>query len=394
MCALANSQNKRCPGWMVLAGAALAAAAGTRISAGILLPLVGLWLLFQPSKWGRFSWLWFGLGGGTALLAIFVPLYLAAPEGFRFGLIEFHTLRDGGGLFGSLVYKGGFVSRLVQAYFVATVLLVAMLAVKWWRPFKGTDTGYHQTESFNLIRMMWVAVIAVTFVHISAPFPYDDYQVPIFPVLAVALSVSWAYAIRSYSASGYRWQAGVKPSDPGMMHWFVGTVVLVSIAGAFSSPLNQDWMIAGRDRIWWKIKSKPSLLLLRDVARDLKRDDAGEILLTQDTYLAVETGMKVPRGWEMGPFSYYPEFSDERAAALHLVNKAGLIRDISNSPAQWAAFSGYGLSIASPHVTPVDGEQSDEIQRALESRYALKREVPMFGQAATTLRLYKAKDGP
>jgi len=392
--ALARSLDKRCHGWMFLAGVALAAAAGTRISMGILLPVVGLWLLFQPARWGRLSWLWFGFGGGVTLLVIFLPLYLAAPEGFRFGLIEFHTLRDGGGLLGSMVFKGGFISRLVQAYFIPVILLAAIITVKIWRPFKGTDTGYHQTDSFNLIRLLWVAVVAVTLVHITAPFPYDDYQVPVFPLLAVALSVSWAFAIRSYSASGYRWEKDVVPSDPAVMRWFVGTVVVVSLAASFSSPINQDWMIGGRDRIWWKIKSKPSLLLLRDVASELKQDSASGELLTQDTYLAVEAGLKVPRGWEMGPFSYFPDFSDEKAAALHLVNKNGLLNTISQSPAEWAAISGYGLSIASPEVKLVGAAEYAEIMTALELRFEPVREVPMFGQASTTLRIFRAKGEP
>jgi len=284
----------RCAGWLALAGAGLAAAAGTRISSGILLPLVGLWLLVQPARWGRWSWVWFGAGGGAALIIIFLPFYVVAPEGFRFGLIDYHTLREGGDGLAALVFKGGFISRLVQAYFVAIGLLALMAIAKIARPFRGSITGYHQTDSFALVRLLWMVVGAVTMVHFIAPFPYDDYQVPVFPVLAVALAVSWSYALRAWSGSGYRWQAGVVPSDPKMTCWFVWGVLLLCIAAAFSSPINQDWMIAGRDRIWWKMKPAPSLFQLREVARDIRSMAGDEILLTQDTYLAVEAGMKVP----------------------------------------------------------------------------------------------------
>jgi len=379
-------------GWLVLAGMGLAAAAGTRLSSGILLPLVGCWLLFNTSRWGKLSWLWFGLGGGLTLIGIFLPLYMAAPEGIHFGLIEYHTLREAGGLVSSLVLKAGFISRLVQAYFVVTILVMLMVIIKMFRPFKGIDTGYHQSDAFAFVRLLWMAVAAVTLVHISAPFPYDDYQVPVFPVLAVALAVSWSYAIRAWSGDPYRWQTGVAPSDPVLMRGFIWCVMLVSVAASFSSPVNQDWMIGGRDRIWWTMKAKPSLLLLREVGRDIKADSKGDVLLTQDTYIAVEAGLHVPPGWEMGPFSYYPDMSDERAGVLHLVNRKKILADIASSTADVAAVSGYGLSIASPAVLPLDDEHKAELETALAARFEQTAEVPMFGQANTLLRIFHLRD--
>lgn len=385
---------QRRAGWLVMTGVFLSMAAATRLSSGILLPLVGVWLLVDRDRWGKLSWLWFGVGGGVTLLAVVGPFFLLAPEGARFGLIEFHTLREAGGAGALLVYKGGFVSRIVQAYFVAVVLLALMAAAKWWRPFRGIDTGYHQSDAFALVRLLWIAVGSMTLVHSAAPFPYDDYQVPVFPVLAVALAVSWSYALRAWSGLEYRWERGVAPADPPVARWFAWSVLLASMASAVSSPVNQDWVIAGRDRIWWKTRDKPALLHLRDVARDLRREAVDGLLLTQDLYLAVEAGLKVPRGWEMGPFSYYPDFTDERAEALRLVNRDGLLRELSSSPARRAAFSGYGLSIASPEVVPLDEAHREQLLASLEARYEKTGEVAGFGQASTTLAIYRLKDAP
>jgi len=373
--------------WIVGTGVALAFAAGTRISSGVLLPLVGCWLLLQTARFGKWSWLWFGLGGGITLIAIFAPFYLMAPEGFVFGLIEYHTLREGG----SLVFKGGFISRLMQAYFVAVILLVFMVSAKVWRPFKGIDSGYHQSDSFQLVRLLWFSVVAMSLVHVVAPFPYDDYQVPVYPVLVVALAVSWSYALRAWSSLGFRWEAVGEPADPPFTKWFVWSLVLVCTAASFSSSINQEWMIAGRDRIWWKIKPTPSLMLLRDIGHEIRSLDQSGDLLTHDTYLAVEAGLKVPRGWEMGPFSYYPELSDERASALHLTNRRLMLDTLATSTATVAAISGYGLSIASPEVKPLADEDRRELINVLEQRYSLDREIPQFGQAHTTLRLYRLR---
>ncbi len=392
--ALGRKTGSQSPAWLLLAGFSFAAAAGTRLSAGVLLPVVGLWLLFARKYWGAMGWFWFGIGGGAGLTLILAPFYLMAPEGFTFGLIQYHTLREGGGGLAHLAFKGGFISRMVQAYFVAAVLVAAMVAAKVWRPFKGTDTGYHDTAAFNLIRLMWAGALAMTLVHLTAPFPYDDYQVPVFPLVAVALGVSWAYALRAWSGMGYRWRAGEEPADPPVMRWFLWVVVLAGVAASFSSPLNQEWMIAGRDRIWWNIKKQPALLQLRDVARALRAEAEDGLLLTQDTYLAVEAGLMVPPGWEMGPFSYYPDMPTGQARALHLVNKEIMLNDLATYPSRMAAFSGYGLSIASPEVQPLGPAHEQELLDVLLRRYEPVSEVPRFGQAATTLKTYRLKPGP
>lgn len=389
--ALSLWADRRRIGWLVLSGIAFSAASGTRVSSGILLAVVGFWLLFGIRRWGRWSWLWFGLAGGISLIAIFLPLYVVAPDGFRFGLIEYHTHRNAGDLVHLLVLKAGFASRLVQAYPVAAFLAFLMVMAKLLRPFRGNNTGYHDSDAFAFVRLMWYSVAAVTLVHVSAPFPYDDYQVPVYPVLAAALAVSWAYAARAWSGEGYRWEENVEPADPAFMRWLVWSVAIISAASSFSSPINQDWMIGGRDRIWWLMKPKPSLLLLRDVARDIRARSDSNLLLTQDTYLAVEAGMNVPPGWDMGPFSYYPDMTDERARALHLVNHRMILDDIARADATVAAVSGYGLSIASPEVVPLDEARKSELESALAARYSVVKEVPMFGQANTLLRVYERK---
>ena len=389
--ALARLADKRDIRWPLLAGIFLAAAAGTRLSLGILLPVVGLWLLAYRGRWGKLSWFWFGCGGAAALCLIFMPHYLRAPEGFRFGLIEFHTLRESGSVLSGLIYKGGFISRIVQAYFVAFVLLVVLAAAKVWRPFKGNCTGYHDTTQFNLIRLVMVSFVAATLVHLSAPFPYDDYQVPVYPLLALALGVSWSYALRAWSGMGYRWQEGVAPVDPPATRWFVWSLIAILAAASFSSPLNQEWMIAGRDRIWWKMKEEPALIQLRELARELKSMAPHGILLTQDTYLAVEAALEIPMGWEMGPFSLYPHLTNEQAKKMKLRNVDLMIEDIENTCAEVAAISGYGLSIASPDVSPLDEPSRARLLAALNEHYEHVKSVPSFGQASTTLEIYRRK---
>lgn len=62
-----------------LAGLLLAGAAGTRLSAGALLPVAGLYLLLQRERCGRSAWFGFGVGGAIGLMVVFVPFIMAAP---------------------------------------------------------------------------------------------------------------------------------------------------------------------------------------------------------------------------------------------------------------------------------------------------------------------------
>lgn len=348
----------------LLAGAFMALAAGTRLSAGIVLPIAGIWLIFQRER--RWHWVWFGIGGGLTLLSVFLPFLVSAFDQTCFGLFGYHAGRDPGGLKAMMILKMGFLSRFVQAYFVFTVLAVAALCLRRPRP---------RTMNAEAV-LLWACGIGISLVHFTAAFPYDDYQAIAYPVLVAALALTLA----PYVAE--RWQVSA-----------LSFLLLVSVASAFSSPINQDWFVRGRDRIWWKFKEKSDLVLLRDAA-DLVQASSpeGSTLLTQDTYLAVEANRQVPAGMEMGPFCYYPDLSRDRAEKLHLLNKEMLLEILEMSDAPLAAFSGYGLSVESPAVVEVNEADATLFAEALERHYFWSDSIPHFGQAHTTLDIYQRKD--
>jgi hypothetical protein len=91
---------------------------------------------------------------------------------------------------------------------------------------------------------------------------------------------------------------------------------------------------------------------------------------------------------ELGPFSYFPAFTDEQARARHVVNTPMLRAILSESPARVAAFSGYSLSIRAPEVTELSASEQDSLWALVRERYTPAGEIPYFGQASTTLRLF------
>jgi len=158
--------------------------------------------------------------------------------------------------------------------------------------------------------------------------------------------------------------------------------------------------LAKRDRIWWPLRTETSLQVLqragdtvRNLASQLSAPLSRTVLLTQDTYLAVETGMRVPDGMELGPFCYLPNMAREKAEACHVLNQDMLHETLATCDAPVAAFSGYGLSIQCPEVIQLPIDEQAELWTMVESRYEQVGKIESFGQADTTLRLFSRRQG-
>ena len=140
-------------------------------------------------------------------------------------------------------------------------------------------------------------------------------------------------------------------------------------------------MTNGQDRFWSLKKEKCELAQLRDVAKRIEqRDPGGKTLLTQDLYLAIETGRKVPKGLEMGPFAM---LTDEEWKDL--------LTKTAPSECKVAALSGYAFAIEPPTCNERSIEGQMEYWTLLKQNYKLADREEAFGQNATTLLMLKRK---
>ncbi len=388
-------------------GFLLACAAATRISLGAALALGGLDLLICRRRLRAWAWLDFALGGLLGLALAFLPFLALGREGFRFGVVEYHSLREAGPWLVQLAYKIGCLSRLAQAYFPAAIAGLFLLIVacrhllRRGQPIEGTDPAAPAepppediAPCFN--SFLWIAVAALGAVHLAAPFPYDDYQVPIYPVYCAALAATGA---RWWLREERRRFGGCSAASRSARRLAILTVTWMMCGlHAFSSPLAQGWFVAGRDRIWWRLREQSPVAQLRDQAkwvRDLTLAESGTALLTQDTYLAVEAGLPVPHGLEMGPFSYYPDWTRERAERIGVMNREMMIELLATSTnTPIAALSGYSLSIRCPEVEEVTREDRMAFDGILQERFERVETVPGFGQAGTPLEIWRLKSLP
>lgn len=369
-------QDRRCAGWLLVAGLLFALAAGIRLSVGIFLPVTGLYLLARHKDW-RAGWLWFGVGGLLGLGIAFGPAFLRNPDNAWFWLVKYHLLREAEGGAATWMLRAGFISRFVQAYYMP-VLLLCLLSI----------AGMLRSQNrWTVLQMpsgpLWVGALLLSLMHWLAPFPYEDYQVLVMPLL-VALLASGACAV-----------LGGQDSAPDSSRLMKGVLTATGVAvllSAGSSPLNQAWFVRERDRIWWRIKDQPDLIVLRETGRWL-RDQAGPdaLLLTQDTYLAVESGLRVPRGMEMGPFSYYPDWTLTEATQRGVINRDRLSALLREGLAPWVALSGYGFSIASPDITELPPEDQVYWRALVREKYDPVKSWSHFGQAHTRLDIYRLR---
>lgn len=355
--------------WLaVIAGVLLAGAAGTRLSLGALLAVTGFWLLWQRRKLGM-AWFWFGLGGVAGLALIYGPSLVLAREQFLFAN-SFHTARDSGS---GLLFMAGSVARSIRGYLLLALTGTALVAWHLWSPRRADAV---QAQDAPRWPMLWLLAFATVFViQLLSPYPYDDYQVPVVPLLAAAVAVG---AVQATSLA-------LRPA-------LVWVMVAGAAMAAISSPMNQEWFIVRQDRFWVVKRTPSDLAKLRLTGTLLRANIPAECqLLTQDTYLAVEAQRRVPAGFEMGPFCYFPELEDAKAARCHVLNRAGMLQVLRKTDAPMAAFSGYALAIGAPAMRELPVEEQANLWQEVSLRYELVDAIPDFGQGATKLGVWRLR---
>lgn len=368
-----------------LGGGLLAMAAGVRLSAAFLLPACWIPLVYhwirreKPHALGL--WLTGMLVGGTlGICLLFVPFGLLDADALRFGLFDYHTGRSVESGFGVLAYKVGFLLRLMQAYWP---LLAVTLLLPWGhRSIKAARSSDSRKERGRLLHVPFlIGFVVVSCIHLLSVFPYDDYQVFIMPLAMVVVALSVGRFVECWQI-----EQGVK------LRW-VGCLVFVMFAFALSGERLQGWFVGSRDLIWWPLREQSSLGQLRDVGWEMRagktRAAVDGTVITQDLYLAVESGYRVPRGMELGPFANFWSLSDSEAARYGVLNYNRAKHIIQETDAAWAAYSGYGFAIAAPQIIPIADVERNDLLASIDDHFVFVDVFVDFGQAMTDLRLYR-----
>ena len=335
--------------WAFVAGLSLAFASGTRISLGVILCVVGTFLLVAAVRGNcRRVFAGFVVGGLGGLALVYGPFLVS--EGARAGLIfaqSFHAARGGGEH--DITWIVGSLSRLVRWYLPVFVVFGLWL----FRPARSPMPALASWTPWMLL----ISFLMVLFVQMLAPFPYEDYQVPVMGLLAVSAVVLF-----------------LRVSERPLLLLVLG----MSWALSFGSPLLEKWSTNGQDRFWSLKKDKYELAQLRDVAKRIEAlDPGGKEIFTQDVYLAIETNRRVPQGFEMGPFA--------------VLSDTDITKAVSETEIPVAALSGYCFATDMP--SGKERSITDQLRywKLLKARYDMVDREDAFGQNSTPLIILRRK---
>ncbi len=352
------------------AGLCLAFACASRVSLGAMLPVVAGGLFLVRDRFGRSrrDWLWFGAGATAAMILVFGPFLNGRALSGLIAAQAYHTSRVG---LGSMLAVGS-LSRLVRWYMPLFVLFgLGVYAAACGRR---CEAAFADLRRRLTLALSITGFLVVFILQMMAPVPYEDYNVPIMGLLAVSAAVLVSDMLE------------VKPALLAL------ATLGMTWAATFGSPLLQEWTTNGKDRFWVKAKTRSELAQLREVAREINElDPGGRELLTQDLYLAIETGRKVPRQMAMGPFSFWSELPYDGAEDL-LLDDAGMRALLEGTECKIVAMSGYSFAITSPRGEETPIARQIEYWNILKRRYDLVFTEDGFGQGATPLMVLRRKD--
>ena len=353
-CLLRNTR----PRHWISAAIFFALAGGTRLPLLLFLPAIALDLLCRHRTLGYRPCLCFSITAGLTLALIFGPFLWQAPAALRFGLIDFHAART---VSTPWLIKAAFLPRVLLAWFPALLLLTLSLLFRA-RPERTSERT--PTESAPLSRPLWWGLGLCTLAHLATPFPYDEYQTPLYPLLILLL-------VRRLAVQ-----------TPEVHHpRALAAAVLTCLMFFIASPQPAQWLPVTRDRIWFHTRPTTDLAQLRFVAHKVRSILPEHALLyTPDTYLAIQAGLDVPPGLEMGPFSFSP--GHDRPG---LMNFDDIQQALHASDA--VAFSTYQF-LASPAIRPFTDEEIARFRHLVQQTHHLLIIEPDFGQAQTPLEIY------
>lgn len=346
---------------LILTAVGLALATATRITLVVFYIPFFLSLLSQRKVKGDKQWILFSLSSILSLCILLLPFVLANPQGFYYHVLEFHTQRI---VRSPWLIKAGFIARVLMAYFPAFLCLFFVLRrYARWQP--GT-------------RSIAAGIALTTILHVCAAMPYDDYLAVLYPALVLLIAIELAFAV------------------PKLDQQKAGRYLLCGcMAYMIASPQLPTWFAGKQDRIWISAKAHSDLAVLQHTAAEItEAAPTAQGLITTDAYLAIETNLEVPKGFEMGPFSYHPHLETTKANLYQVLNTEKIIETLNKKTYPLAALSGYGFNLQSPQITPTSPTRLKFINQAVSENYNPVSRVSPFGQHGSTLTIYRQKDHP
>jgi hypothetical protein len=355
-------------------GAALFAAvlaAGTRISALPALGLVALFVIFRhrrstsdlarvlvPGAIGVSGLLWVAFASSLDV-AWFNTISVQADrhnqlqtaEALETGRFLLRRLRDLAVLHVSF--------GVVPVFSLACALGASFM---WFSRTPGREGGSSSAAGF--VAALAALGLAAYLPNLMPQVVWPGYFAAVFPLFLVVVACAAGSAFTRADAAGRK-------------AIVAGSAALLLFQGA----------IFAREFEGLVSRDSPDLAELRAVARQLAEEvPAGRRLLTLDTYLAAESGLDVPSGFEMGLFAHFPSRSESDGRRLHILTEDRLSESLRSASIGAVVLSDRALGVLLKRKQTSYRFHRKLTEAELHSvlpelkRYRLDRVVPEFGQ--------------
>lgn len=360
----------------------LVVATGVRASAAPIL------LVFLLYFWWTKGWRVFLTGLVSAVAAgvlLVAPFYLMSRGAMFFDVFGSHLAKEPIVPLPKAVYVVWAIGQTTLLYFAQVALglvLTAFFVVK-----QGARRFFGNLRDNSLYVLLGASAILVSLVHlIPTQSRYPTYEALVMPLVSIAVA------------------GGVDRLYQGLRDGKAKRTLLVSVSIlVLLIPLAQVGHMVDISG------GKTPIAEIRSAAALIQRHSApNDVLLTFDSYLAIEAQRPLPPGLEMSIFSYFPTWSTPKAEQYKVVNNQILLEMVENRRPRVIALTEFDkqrilhkeLSTlyyfeAFQYRRPADQETSASGRRlldALESHYRVVQEFPLYGQYSDTLHVYVRKD--
>lgn len=334
-----------------LAGLALAAAAGVRLSVIAALPFMLLLVALCAQR--RWRSLLIATGATAAGLAlVFGPFLLLARENMIYDVFGFHTDRT------TLAWQAAAVQNTaretVTDFAVLLAATVTGAAAQLARRRRPAARAAYAVEL--LLGLAALVLYVAHFIPRTTNPAYNALQAPLVAALA---GILWARVLAVF-----------RPRPLAVAA--LATLLLVGSGLQQWPAIRRNWLVAEPPR--------NQVETVRAAAAYLRENTpVGGQLISFNTHLALEADLRVPRGFEMSIFSYHPTWSTEKAERYRFINNELLLAALERG-ADAVALSGVDLNL-------LDNER-ENILAVIHNRYRWAHTVLRFDPYDQDLRIY------
>lgn len=348
-----------------LCTAALCLAAGVRLSTAAAIPVFLLTLLI-PGRSGFRQFLLNGVFAVVLLTAIFLPFVLQDAEAAWFDNVGFHTITYGhSSLFYGIYEKLDNLGTLANNLFVLLAASVAGLALFM------ANRGGTWLEAVRS-RQTYVQIGAITgaiFVANLVPRAMRwDYFIVCIPGIAILGGCAVARLFDNLTTLPSR-------------RVFTATLAAMLLFNALSGNHNLD--VQGRNLPLSEVYRVSEWLQENTTENDK--------ILTLHSYISIASDRELLPGLEMGVFSYYPEWGEERATRFGVVNDTIIRRYLERAEAAAVLVTDadFGRSSTLQTLDPVERQRNNrQTLELIDRNYDFVEMIPSFGQWKENLRVY------